>query len=129
MTDRLEALIADLLSLPQEERQRISKLLADASMVRDGVAGYGEGTDGMKQVTVVLPDDLANEARAAGLLRDKNIETLIRNALKDQPLRGNLSVEPRKLIREEGRLVAEALPGEKQIADPEVRDHLDKMDW
>jgi hypothetical protein len=129
MTDRLEALIVELLSLPPEERQRISKLLTDASLVRDGVAGYGERTDGMKQVTVVLPDDLANEARAAGLLRDKNIETLIRNALKNQPLRAGLSVEPRKLIREEGRLVVEALPGEKQTADPEVRDHLDKMDW
>jgi hypothetical protein len=130
MTDRLQSLIAELLSLSQKERQHIAQLLVQANMVRDGdPPAYGVESDGMKQVTVVLPDDLANEARAAGLLRDKNIEAIIRDALKAQPSRTNSSRKPRKLVRKDGRLVVEALPGEHPIADAEVRDHLDKMDW
>jgi hypothetical protein len=129
MTDRSKALIAELLSLPQEEQQRIAELLVGAGMVRDGIATYARESDGMKQVTVVLPDDLANEARAAGLLRDKSIEALIRNALRTQSFRKTSSVEARKLVRKEGRLLVEAMPGEQPISDPEVRDHLDEMDW
>jgi uncharacterized protein YdbL (DUF1318 family) len=36
----------------------------------------------MTTVTVRLPDDLAREARAAGLLRDEAIETLLREAMR-----------------------------------------------
>ncbi len=36
----------------------------------------------MTTVTVRLPDDLAQQAKAAGLLRDEAIETLLREAMK-----------------------------------------------
>ncbi len=36
----------------------------------------------MTTVTVRLPDDLAQEAKAAGLLRDETIERLLREALR-----------------------------------------------
>ncbi len=36
----------------------------------------------MTTVTVRLPDELAREARAAGLLRDEAIETLLREAMR-----------------------------------------------
>jgi len=36
----------------------------------------------MTTVTVRLPDDLAKQAKAAGLLRDEAIETLLREAMR-----------------------------------------------
>ena len=38
----------------------------------------------MTTVTVRLPDDLAQEAKDAGLLRDAAIETLLRDAVRKQ---------------------------------------------
>lgn len=87
----------------------------------------------MKSVTVVLPDDLATRAQAAGLLGDKRLEELIRSALRDQGESNSGSTNPgstrRRLIRKNGRLVVEALPGERLISDAEVRDLLNEMRW
>lgn len=38
----------------------------------------------MTTVTVRLPDELAREAQAAGLLRDEAIETLLREAMRQR---------------------------------------------
>lgn len=38
----------------------------------------------MTTVTVRLPDDLAREAKAAGLLQDEAIETLLREAMRQR---------------------------------------------
>jgi hypothetical protein len=40
----------------------------------------------MITVTIRLPDDLAQEAKAAGLLRDEAIESLLREALRQRQL-------------------------------------------
>jgi hypothetical protein len=38
----------------------------------------------MTNITVSLPDDLAKQARSAGLLRDEAIASLLREAMKKQ---------------------------------------------
>lgn len=35
----------------------------------------------------------------------------------------------RKIVRRDGRLVVESLPGEEPITDEEVRAALNEMDW
>lgn len=132
MTSRVDDLIAELMSLPFEERQRVAEILINsASGVRNGDARLYEAQsaekDGMKLVTVELPDELATRAQAAGLLGSKRIEELIRRALQDP---GHVSTgEGRKLVRRNERLVVEALPGEQRTTDVDVRDALDRMDW
>lgn len=132
MTDRIEQLIAALMALPDADRQRIAtEIMQRAYRVADGGythsgAGKTEPVD-VKPIVVLLPDELARKAQAAGLLGDKRMEELIRRALEGEsrpPLAGE-----RKLIRHNGRLIVDSLPGEEPVTDEHVRDALDKMDW
>ena len=139
---KLEEVIAYALQLPPESRRRLVQALiesAAANQVRDAGGSYGDSNDqlrqeliGMKSVIVVLPDDLAKQAQAAGLLNDEPLEELIRRALKEQgpgtPSTTG-STRQRQLVRQHGRLVVESLPGEQPITDTEVRDLLNKMEW
>jgi len=76
----------------------------------------------MTTVTVRLPDDLAQEAKDAGLLRDEAIETLLRDAVRKQRVdqffatveRLN-ALEPR-LTEEEIRTEIEAARAERRAA-------------
>lgn len=134
MTDRLKALVDEILSLsPSERRQFESRLASETARyeVRDGGASYINPSNElitMKWVTVVLPDDLAMEAQAAGVLADKTIEELIRRELSDRSRSVERGASRRKIVRHDGRLVVEVLPGEKPITDAEVKDHLDKLE-
>lgn len=114
---------------------------AATDRVQDAGTSYGDPAPsdplrqkliGMKSVTVVLPDDLAKQAQAAGLLGDKPLEDLIRRALKEQrtgtPPMTDIARQ-RRLVRQHGRLVVESLPGEQSITDAEIRELLDKMEW
>lgn len=131
MTDRLTALLAEIWTLSLEERRRLEQALAEMPgkyQVRDG--GTSNEFDRVKYVTVTLPDDLASEAQAAGLLGSKSLEHLIRQALRQRAAKpGESSGERRRIVRKNGRLVVEAFPGEEAITDAEVRDHLANMDW
>lgn len=144
---KLEDLIALAMEFPPESRRRLAQLLAESAevnQVRDSGTSYGESYPvsrdlllkeliGMTSVTVVLPDDLANQAKAAGLLAEKRLEELIRRALREQQSIGKPSSEgathQRRLVRQNGRLVVEALPGEQPITDAEIRGLLNKMEW
>jgi hypothetical protein len=132
MADRIEELIAALMALPDAERQRIARQIAQGAIgVADGGYTYGPTETremaGVKPIVVLLPDELAKQAQAAGLLGDKRIEELIRRALQAEP-RPALAGE-RRLIRHNGRLIVDSLPGEEAVTDEHVRDALDKMDW
>lgn len=84
----------------------------------------------MTSVTLVLPDELAKQAQEAGLLAGKPMEDLLRRALQERikaaPLAPN---QQRRLVRENGHLVVEALPGEQPMTTEEIRNHLDDMEW
>jgi hypothetical protein len=45
----------------------------------------------MTNITVSLPDDLAQQAQAAGLLRPAALETLLREAMKRRDIEGLFS--------------------------------------
>ena len=139
MDPTLEDLIARVMQLPAESRRYLAQLLAESGFygVRD--SGEPQGLPpkelfGMTYVTVVLPDDLVKQARDAGLLAGKPLEELIRRALREQSI-GKPSSEAgaarkrRRLIRQNGHLVVEALAGEQPITDTEIRGLLNKMEW
>jgi len=144
---KLEELIALAMKFPPESRKRLAQLLTESvevNQVRDSGTPHAESypvsrdlllkeSIGMTSVTVVLPDDLANQAKAAGLLAEKRLEELIRRALREQQSVGKPAsagaTHRRRLVRRNGRLVAEALPGEQPITDAEIRDLLNKMEW
>lgn len=91
MDSRLDGLIAEILALPEGERQEIVRMLlarTSSSVVREAAANYldleSSGLKGMKSVLVRLPEELVSEAQAAGLLADKPFEDLIRRALREQ---------------------------------------------
>ena len=76
----------------------------------------------MTTVTVRLPDDLAQQAKAAGLLRDEAIETLLREAVRKQrtdqffaAIDRLQALEPR-LTEEEIRAEIEAARAERRAA-------------
>lgn len=86
MDRRIEELVAEIVALADEDQKHLLRLLS--SGVRDGgvddyLSSPGAGRV-MKSVYVRLPDDLAREALAAGLLADKPLEEIIRRALRDQ---------------------------------------------
>lgn len=121
MTDRIDELIAALMELPDADRDRIARQVAK------GAYQVADGSARMKSIVLLLPDDLASQAKAAGLLGDRRIEELVRRALREEP-QPKLFGE-RKLIRQNGRLVVNSLEGEEPITDEDVRAALDKMDW
>jgi hypothetical protein len=134
---KLEDLIALVRALPAESKQRLLSVLSDEvapQQVRDAAPAYGSPglsrTDGMKAVTLVLPDELASEAQAAGLLAGENLETLIRKALQEQGVPpSDTRSGVRHLSVHNGRLVVDALPSEEPITSAEVHDALNKLDW
>ena len=135
MNRRLEDLIAQAMALSPEDRRSLAQLLGSVYEIRDGASSY-EATlpkelSGMTPVTVVLPDDLAQQAQAAGLFAEACMTDLIRRALKEQSA-GSSSTgaerQRRRLIRENGRLVVEAHPDEPRITDAQISDVLSRMD-
>jgi hypothetical protein len=100
MANRLENLIAEIIALPESDRRYVAGVLSSGTatnQIRDGEPahrGYeSQGLRGMKSVLVKLPDDLANDAQAAGLLGDKPIEDLIRRALRERVSDSSVSNE------------------------------------
>ena len=84
----------------------------------------------MTLVTVPLPDDLTEQARDAGLLAGKTLERLIRRALAEHKATAVTPRQKRRLVRgENGYLVVEALPGERQITTEEVIKIWHDMEW
>jgi hypothetical protein len=140
---KLVDLMAHALTLSLQDRRRLVESLIDSirpNEVRDSEGLYSVRPEsdseiiGMKAVTLTLPDELANEAQAAGLFAEKRLEELLRRALSEKDASTaavdlSRSMRKRRLVRENGRLVVEALPGEQPITDAEVRELLDKMEW
>lgn len=86
----------------------------------------------MTAVTFILPDELAKQAQAAGLLSEARLAELISGALKAHGADITLADQTpnqRRLIRQNDRLVVELLPGEKRISNEEVSNLLNKMEW
>jgi hypothetical protein len=132
MAYRIDELIAALMELPDADREQIAHQIAPGQIGQDSThtvadVGHTYGPARVKPIVVLLPDELAKQAKAAGLLGDKRIEQLIRRALQDEPHPG--LVGERKLIRENGRLIVDTLHGEEPISDDQVRAALDRMDW
>jgi hypothetical protein len=134
---KIEDLIETLRTLPTETKQRLLTVLSEdnASLqVRDASQVYGgvqqsEQKD-MKLITLLLPDELASQAQAAGLLRGNVLETLLRKALKEQATTPPESRSgKRRLLHRNGRLVIESLSAEQAVTSAEVYDALHKMDW
>lgn len=131
-------LLDHILSLPAEDQQRLAELLAanhKVMEVREAAVGYPPELHAqtelqdMKSVTLMLPDELAKQAQAAGLFSEPRIEELIRRALQEQRTRSDAGKRERPLTRHENRLIAAALPDEQPIDDAEVRELLNRMEW
>jgi hypothetical protein len=140
MATTLDDLITAIMRLPPEDLARLRRALncahdTTANAVRDGAATYQTEAQGesMTQLTVALPDDLAERARNAGLLAGKSLEEIIRRALEEHHdaavAAGIAPPTRRRLVEEDGFLVAEALPGEEPITTEEVKKILDDMEW
>lgn len=136
----LDELIALVRDLPVEDRRRVIEALIDSLQewgVGDASATYIPSAQrrqmelpNMKSVTVILPDDLAKQAQAAGLLAESRLEELLRRALHEQNAgAAGTTRRRRRLVRHDDRLVVEALPGEAPISDAEVRELLNRMEW
>jgi len=143
---KLEDLIALAMQLPAATRRYLAQQLSETAAleVRDSGEPYGAPTVisrdlvlkellNMTSVTLVLPDDLAKQARAAGLLAGKPLEELIRRALHEQSAGSSsdesASRQRRRVVRENGRLVVEALIDEKPITASEAQGLLNNMEW
>lgn len=143
MTITVDELIAAILRLPREDRERVLEAMraADtraANAVRESAATYYQtkrAGESMTLVTMPLPDELAEQAKAAGLLAGKTLEQILRKALEKHEAAaaaaaaGITSRRRRRLVEKGGFLVAEAFPGEKPITTEEVKQILDDMEW
>ena len=140
MTMGVDKLITAITRLPRADRERLLEALRStdvraADAVRDAAATYQTKRPGesMTLVTVPLPDDLAEQARNAGLLAGKPLETMLRRALEEHDAAAAVNIAPgqeRRLVRNEhGYLVVDALPGEPPITTEEVKKALDDMEW
>lgn len=135
----VDELLAAILRLPRDDLDRLLAALraADiraANAVRESAPTYNTERPGesMTLVTVPLPDDLTEQARDAGLLAGKSLEQIIRRALEEHQATAAADLAPgqeRRLVEENGILVAEAFPGEKPITTEEVKKILDDMEW
>jgi hypothetical protein len=72
----------------------------------------------MTSVTVRIPDELAQEAKAAGLLRDEAIETLLREAMRQRQV-NELFTTMGKLASLEPQLSEEQIDAEVAAARAE----------
>ncbi len=68
----------------------------------------------MTEVTVSLPDDLARQAQAAGLLSERAVERLLRRALREQSASDRLGEIFAKLDAQ----------GEPPMSDEEVAEEI-----
>lgn len=68
----------------------------------------------MTRVTVSLPDDLAQQAQAAGLLSERAVEQLLRRALREQSASDRLGEIFAKLDAQ----------GEPPLSDEEVAEEI-----
>lgn len=137
MNMKFDELLAAIQRLPREDIARLIEALRSAPTgaayaVRESAATYQIEPHGepMTLVTMALPDELAEQARRAGLLAGKSVEEIIRRALREHSeatISANL--RPRQLVERNGYLVAERLPGEKPITTEEVKKILDDMEW
>ncbi|HEU4653412.1 MAG TPA: hypothetical protein VFS47_05465 [Steroidobacteraceae bacterium] len=84
----------------------------------------------MKSITLLLPDEIARQAQAAGLLRTPSLEALLRRALNEQSGQATNEVTAdRRLVQVDERLVVESLPSEPPIRSAEISNALDAMEW
>ena len=74
----------------------------------------------MTEVTVTLPDDLAQQARQAGLLRPEVLATLLRDAMREQRIERLFSTMD-KLAQLEPALTEEEIAAEIEAARAERR--------
>ncbi len=94
---KVDELVARLQDCSPQEQQLLLDILLEETgqqlsfSVRDGEpARYGASSElpqrpqSMVTVTVVIPDELARKARAAGLLGSETVERLIRRALQER---------------------------------------------
>jgi hypothetical protein len=72
----------------------------------------------MTNITVSLPDDLAQQAQAAGLLRPAALETLLREAMKRRDIE-ELFASIEKLNALEPRLTEQEIDAEIEAARAE----------
>ncbi len=79
----------------------------------------------MTNVTVSLPDDLAQAARSAGLLRDEAIATLLREAMKKRQV-DQLFETMGKLSALEPKLTEAEIDAEIAAARAERRSRADR---
>jgi hypothetical protein len=136
----IDELIAAILRLPRADRDRLLEALRAAhtgapNAVRECAATYQTEPAGepMTLVTMPLPDDLAEQARNAGLLAGKTLEQIIRKALAEHQATAATDIAPgqeRRLVRNEyGYLAVEAFPGEPQVTTEEVIKIWQDMEW
>ncbi len=133
---KLSDLIAAVEKLSDAERQQLLSVLKQYGPfeVRDAGESYGTSAQSefahMKSVTLLLPDEIAHQAQAAGLLRAPSLEALLRRALQEQS--GQTSSEvtaDRRLVHVDERLVVEPLPSEPPIRSADISNALDAMEW
>lgn len=139
MDPKPEDLLALAMRLSADERRQLAELLARTAgdQVRETAMPYGVRDSGdastelplMTSVTIVLPDDLAKQAQAAGLLGEASLAELIRRALQEKSGSAASVSQSRRLVRENGRLVAEGLPGEQAVTSERIADLLNRMEW
>lgn len=134
MAGKLDDLLAKILNLPVQDRERWFAALQELGISAVSAArGPAESDErkSMTLVTVALPDDLAQLAEDAGLLAESPMEDLLRHALHEYSLRtyGVPPGQKRRLVRENGYLVVESLPGEKPITTEQVKKILDDVEW
>lgn len=136
MAGKFDHLLAEVMRLSKQDRERFVSALkeswASTARMRAETRADNIESDCMTYVTVALPEDLAQQAQDAGLLTGSLLEELIRKALDEQSRQVAPDIQPsqeRRLVRENGYLVVEALPGEKPITTEEVKKILDEMRW
>ncbi|MBX3705424.1 MAG: hypothetical protein KF911_02235 [Pseudomonadales bacterium] len=74
----------------------------------------------MTEVTITLPDDLAQQARQAGLLRPEALAALLRDAMREQRIERLFSTMD-KLAQLEPALTEEEIAAEIEAARAERR--------
>src|SRR3954470_24920788 len=93
MDQELKRLIAEVMKLhPDDQRKLLDLLLGsgvtyqgqDAETVYEQHHSPSPLPSNMTRVTIVLPDDLAKQARAEGLLAETRLADLLRRALHEQ---------------------------------------------
>jgi transcriptional regulator with XRE-family HTH domain len=109
---RMQRRLQQIASLPTEERRQIMQLV-DAFIERGKLKQRQRPGVPMTTVQIQLPDDLAQDAQAAGLLTPEALERLLREQLRKQA--------GERLREAWQRLPDELTPEIEQMIDEEVR--------